>query len=140
MTWVAPNSGRATGRRFDPWDRSGVNQVNDKETPTGERRMSADVIRSIRVDDDLSAYRSFFDDAWAQRNSEVVFGKKFSNAVDSLTFTLRAIAVAHRLPRLLIETLRSFGIGLLADPEPLPRQILEGIQPVVLQRARAARG
>ncbi len=82
---------------------------------------------SIRLDDRLEDYRSFFDHAWAEKIGQLASGTTVFDPVFILTANWRAAANTCSMPWLLVHSLRSEWSGFLQSQQPLSQRIAKGL-------------
>jgi hypothetical protein len=73
--------------------------------------MGENIAETVLIDPQLASYEKFFDHEWAKRTFEAVKNSPLEDAVDDLIVTWRSADGAHRLPWLMVETLRQYADG-----------------------------
>src|SRR5205807_259704 len=74
-------------------------------------QMADEIIGDVLVDPCLDSYIQFFDHDWCNRTFGLVANSPLKKPVDTLMVAWRPLSGSHRLPWLLVETLRRFAEG-----------------------------
>lgn len=82
---------------------------------------------SIRIEDDLSLYRPFFDHPWAERITHLAAGTKLAEPVFTLSVNWRAAANTCAMPWLTCESSRRQWADFLQRQQPFARRITEAV-------------
>lgn len=80
--------------------------------------------KNIRVDDDLNAYKGFFDYEWSKVIEEAARGTCLSPLVFDLAVSWKGISDARRLPWLMMEAIKAALEGFVNLTPPIPGQAL----------------
>lgn len=80
--------------------------------------------KNVRVDDDLNAYKGFFDYEWSKCIEEAAQGTRLSPLVFDLAVSWKGISDARRLPWLMMEAIKATLKGFVNLAPPIPGQVL----------------
>jgi hypothetical protein len=84
-----------------------------------------EIVRQIMIDIRLDSYQSFFDHAWANKFIDLTDKSRLRTAGFDLSRDWKGIAVATRMPWLVIDALKNFHIGYTKSNVPFHVQLTD---------------
>ncbi len=81
--------------------------------------------KSIRIDDRLESYQSFFDHAWSRNLEQIAQHTKLDTPAFELSASWKGVANVRRMPWLMVDSIKNFGDSLLSAKMPFPLEVLD---------------
>jgi hypothetical protein len=83
--------------------------------------------RIIRFDPELSHYKGFFEDSWAEKLWTITKGTKIEQIAFNFTTSWWATSDARQLPLVTVESVKSYAKGFFKDRDPIPVAALKAL-------------
>ena len=94
------------------------------------------LIANVRIDDQLTSYKTFFDHDWAKNMHELASGTRLIHLVSTLTYHWKSVANAHMMPWLMTTSLSTFAEGYREARPPSTARVIEVLQQTLTTELR----
>ena len=92
------------------------------------RFMRNEINIPIRIDDRFDSYATFYDHEWARQIDALVAGTKLAEPVLTLGLNWKSAANTHRMPWLMIESLKSQLYGFMRQHKPVASRVVTAME------------